>query len=406
MLLAGAGGLFGVILAWWGLQGLFSIAPPSAPRLQDVRLDALVLAFAAATALLSAVLAGLAPALITARTALTPALRDGGREATGGTRTRSALVVIEVTLAMMLVAGAGLLVRSLISLQRTDLGFNPHHVLSASVSPPRTAYQGDEALRVLYRQLLDRAALIPGVQVAAVASVLPLSNINTEFTFEITGRPATPGPDGQPSAWFRVVSPGYFHAMGVPIIEGRSLTEQDTADATGAVVVNESLARTAALRAAVKSVDPNLPAANISTMDQLLERTLAQPTFLAALLTGFSALAALLALVGVYSVLSFSVSRRVREMGVRLALGADRAAVVRLILRQSLVLVGSGLLLGTALAAVVSRGMRSLLYGVAPGDPATLAGMAQLIAAAGFAASYAPARRASLVDPVVALRDE
>lgn len=473
VLLGALGGILGVLLAWWGLQGLLGIAPPSAPRLQEVGLDGVVLGFAAATALITALLAGLAPALITARATLTPALRDGGRESTGGSRTRSALVVVEVTLAMMLVAGAGLLVRSLISLQRTDLGFDPRNVLTASVSPPRTAYRDDEALRVLYGQLLDRAASIPGVQTAAVASVLPLSNINTDFTFDIAGRDPASGSAGPPSAWFRVVSPTYFQAMGVTILEGRGLTAQDTAETMGAVVINESLARkywtgvspvgarlivegadaivvgvaqdmrhrgpsqppdgemflsylqarnraafvvlrtegdpamaATALRTVVQAVDPNLPAANIATMDQLLERSLAQPRFLAALLTGFSALAALLALFGVYSVLSFSVSRRVREMGVRLALGADRAAVIRLVLRQSLVLVGSGLILGTILAAVVSRGMRSLLHGVAPGDPATLAGMALLIAAAAFAASYAPARRAALVDPVVALREE
>lgn len=473
LILGIVGGILGVLLAWWGLQGLLAIAPPAAPRLQDVRLDITVLAFAAAIALLSALLAGLVPALITARTTLTPALRDGGREATSGTRTRSALVILEVTLAMMLVAGAGLLVRSLISLQRTDLGFNPRNVLTASVSPPRSAYRNDEELRILYGQLLERAALIPGIKSAAVASVLPLSNINTDFTFEILGRPRESGPAGQPSAWFRVVSPAYFQAMGVTLVEGRGLSDEDTADAPGAVVINESLARkywngasplgarllvegtdsivvgvardmrhrgptqpadgemflsylqarnraaflvlrtegdpvnaAAALRAAVRSVDPNLPAANIATMEQLLERTLAQPKFLAALLTGFSTLAALLAVVGVYSVLSFSVSRRVREIGVRLALGADRATVVRLVLRQSFVLVGSGLALGTVLAALLSRTMTTLLHGVAPGDPATLAGMALLIAAAGFIASCAPARRASLVDPVVALRDE
>lgn len=144
---------------------------------------------------------------------------------------------------MMLVAGAGLLVRSLISLQRTDLGFNPRNVLTTSVSPPRSAYRNDDALRVLYGQLLERAALIPGVRSAAVASVLPLSNINTDFTFEIAGRSRAAGPAGQPSAWFRIVSPAYFQAMGVTLVEGRGLSDQDTADAPGAVVINESLAR-------------------------------------------------------------------------------------------------------------------------------------------------------------------
>ncbi|MBA2306274.1 MAG: FtsX-like permease family protein [Acidobacteria bacterium] len=162
----------------------------------------------------------------------------------------------------------------------------------------------------------------------------------------------------------------------------------------------------AALRSTVRSVDPNLPAANIATMEHLVERTLAQPVFLATLLTGFSALAAVLALVGIYSVLSFSVARRVREIGVRMALGAERRDVVCLILRQSLSLVGAGLVAGCVLAALLSRTMRAMLHSVEPGDPATLGGMAALIAVAALAASYAPAPRASLVDPVVALRND
>jgi putative ABC transport system permease protein len=472
VMLATAGGLLGLLLAWWGLGALIAIAPANAPRIQDVRLDMAALAFTAVVSFASAVVAGLAPAVATARAELTPSLRDSGREGSAGGRLRAALVVVEVTLAMVLVAGAGLLVRSLVALQQTDLGIDPNHVLTASIAPPRGAYRDEAAVRQLYVQLLEQARGIPGVQFAATTSVLPLSGMNTDMTFEIAGRAAAAGA-GPPAAWFRVVSPDYFQAIGMRLIEGRTLASTDTADAAGAVVINETLARrywshaspigtrlrvgrlegtvvgivadtrhrgpmqpadaemylsseqfasraaflvlrlrdestqaAPELRAAVRRVDPSLPAANIVRMEELVGRSLAQPRFIAALLTGFSTLAAVLALVGVYSVLSFSVSRRVREIGVRMTLGAEPATVVRLVLRQSLVLTGTGIIAGACLAAVLSRWMRTMLYGVSPGDPITLTGMAVLIGLAALAASYAPARRASLVDPVVALRDE
>jgi putative ABC transport system permease protein len=302
--------------------------------------------------------------------------------------------------------------------------------------------------------------------------VLPLTGANTDITFAINGRTEAAGA-APPAAWFRVVSPDYFPALRMRLLEGRLLAATDSASAPGAVVINETLVRrywagtsplgvqvrvgrldatiigivadsrhrgptqdpdpemylsaaqfpsramflvlrgrdgvtvqAPALRAAVRQVDPLLPAANIVSMPELRDRVLTQPRFIAALLTGFAILAAVLALVGVYGVLSFAVSRRTREIGVRMALGAERRAVIRLVLVHGLALTGIGIMLGLGLAAILSRSMRALLHGVAPGDPATLASLAVLIALAALAASYAPARRASLVDPVVALRDE
>jgi putative ABC transport system permease protein len=470
--LAFVGGTLGLVLGWWGLHAVLAIAPANVPRINEVELDTGTLAFTVVVSVFAAMTSGLAPAVATARAELLPALKDTGREGSSGARLRSALVVVEVTLAMALVAGAGLLVRSLVSLQQTDLGFDPANVVTASIAPPRGTYRDEAAVRQLHAQLLEQARAIPDVEYAAITSVLPLTGANTDITFAINGRTEAAGA-APPAAWFRVVSPDYFPALRMRLLEGRLLAATDSASAPGAVVINETLVRrywagtsplgvqvrvgrldatiigivadsrhrgptqdpdpemylsaaqfpsramflvlrgrdgvtvqAPALRAAVRQVDPLLPAANIVSMPELRDRVLTQPRFIAALLTGFAILAAVLALVGVYGVLSFAVSRRTREIGVRMALGAERRAVIRLVLVHGLALTGIGIMLGLGLAAILSRSMRALLHGVAPGDPATLGSLAVLIALAALAASYAPARRASLVDPVVALRDE
>lgn len=473
LLLSLTGGMIGAWLAWWSVHALVSAAPAAAPRLRDVTLDLTAVAFAAAISIGSALLSGLAPALAASRTQLTSALRNGGRESTGGSRMRSAMVIAEVTVAMILVVGAALLVRSLVALQRVDLGFSTDHVLTASIAPSRGMYRGEEAMRQLYTQILDRAARLPGVEAAAITTILPLSGSDTDFSFSIIGHAPPASPAERPIGWFRIVTPQYFQVMGMRIVQGRAIAREDGPDAPKVVVVNETLARrhwgresplgarldvngdlitivgivgdvhhrgpstppeaemyfphtqlqprggwivlrtrdnpatvVAPLRQAIREINPNLPLAQVAPTSRLVERALAEPRFLAAVLSGFSALAAALALVGIYSVLSFSVSRRVREIGVRMALGAERGSVVALVLRQSLVLVGAGLLAGGVLSVLLSRVLRTLLFEVKPGDPATIVGMAVLVALAGLVASYAPARRASRIDPIVALRDE
>jgi putative ABC transport system permease protein len=472
-LLALAGGALGAALAWWSVHALVSLAPAAAPRIRDVSVDLQALAFALVISLLAALASGLAPALAAARAELTPALRDGGRESTGGTRMRSALVVFEVAVAVILVVGAALLVRSLVALQRVDLGFRPDHVLTTSISPPRGSYRGEAPIRQLYAQIVERAAALPSVEVAATTSILPMAGMDTDFTFDIVGRAPSATPGGQPVAWFRVVSPDYFRAIGMRIVEGRGITPDDAPETPRVVVLNETLARrywsgqsplgqkidvngdaitivgivadihqrgpstppqaemflpgtqmtargawlvlrtrgepaavVAPLRQIVRDIDPNLPLAQVMPMSQLAERALAEPSFLAVLLSGFSGVAAVLALVGIYSVLSFSVSRRVREIGVRMALGAERRSVVALVLRQSLGLVAVGLIIGSSLAVLLSRVLRTLLFEVKPGDPGTVVAMALLIALAALAASYPPAWRASRIDPIVALRED
>jgi putative ABC transport system permease protein len=472
-LLAACGGTAGLLLAAWGVHGLIAVAPASAPRLRDVHVDGLVLAFTAAITLLTAAAAGVAPALAAARVHLNAGLRDGGREVTGTGRLRALLVAGEIAIALTLVVGAALLIRTLVALQHVDMGFDASHVLSASVAPPRTQYRDPSALRQLFARLVERAAAIPGVRSAAITNMLPLSGGEMNLSFRIQGRPPAAAPGGEPVAGARIVSAGYVAAMGMRILEGRDLSPLDTENAPGAVLVNETMAKrywsgasplgakillgdleatvvgmvgdvhhrgpetrpgaelyvpflqfnsrqavlvlrttgdpsrvTAALRAAMKEIDPALPLANVATLDTLLDQSVSQPRFLAALLTGFALLAAVLALVGVYGLLSFAVSRRVRELGVRMALGAGRARLLRLVLRQSAVLVIAGLAGGIVLAVVLSRVLRTLLFGVRPGDPLTIAAMALAIAIAAFVASLPPALRAARIDPVVALREE
>ena len=473
LLLAGIAGTAGAVLAWWSVRGLVAIAPASAPRLQDVRVDLAALAFCAGVTVLAAALSGLTPALAALRTPLNGRLRDGGREATGTTRLRSALVAGEIAAALVLVVGAALLIRSLIALGHVDLGFDAERLLTATVVPPRSQYRDADARRELFERLIARARAIPGVTAAAATNMLPLSGAEMNLSFRIYGRPPAPGPGSEPVAAARIVSPSYLQTMGIRLIAGRGLTTLDTERAPGAVVVNETMAkrywsgqspigatlqignleatvvgvagdvhhkgpaaspgaemyipmrqfstrqavlvlRTAAdpartasaLRAAMKEIDPALPLANVASMDTLVAQSVSQPRFLATLLTAFAALAALLALVGVYGLLSFSVSRRVRELGVRMALGAGRPRVVRLVLAQSALLVAIGLLAGVALSALLSRLLQTLLFGVRAGDPVTVMSMAAAIAIAAMAASLPPALRAARVDPVIALRDD
>lgn len=469
-LIGGAGGL---LLAWWGVEGLLAVAPASAPRLQEVRVDGLVLAFTALVTLITAAVSGIAPAAATARVHLTAGLRDGGREVTSSSRIRAVLVVAEIAIALVLVVGAALLIRTLVALQRVDMGFEADHVLTASIAPPRGQYRDPEALRQLYGRLLDRASAIPGVRSAGLTNMLPLSGGDFTLSFRIEGRPPAAAPGSGPVAGARIVSASYASTMGLRIAEGRDLSRLDTAHAPGAVLVNETMTRrywpnasplgaklligdleativgvvgdvhhrgpaatpgaemyipfaqfnarqvvlvlrttgdparvTPALRAAVKEIDPTLPLASVVTMETLLEQSVSQPRFLAALLTGFSLLAAALAVVGVYGLLSFAVSRRVRELGVRMALGAGRAHVLRLVFAQSATLVSVGLILGAGCAVGLSRVLTTLLFGVRPGDPLTIVAMACAIAAAAMLASLPPALRAARIDPVIALREE
>lgn len=472
-LLAAAGTAGGLMLTAAGIEMLVALAPASVPRLQQIALDPVVLVFSTSVAGLSALIAGLAPALNATRPSAMDGLREGGREVRGSGGARRVLVVAEVAIAMTLVVGAGLFVRSLIHLQAVDLGFQPHGLLVANIVPPRGTYQGPDAVRALYDQTRARASSLGGVEAASLTSMLPLSGGDINLTFAIGGRPEPRTPGEAPVASYRAVSPNYFSTMGMSILAGRALTDDDRAGMPTVTVINEALARrywedrspigarllmsgepmtvvgvvtdvrhvgpatspdaelyvpyaqipprsailvlrtagdpaalSASVRAMMREIDPQLPLGTIRPMTTLVADQVAQPRFMATLLSSFAGVAAILAVMGVYGLLTFSVSQRTREIGVRMALGAGRSAVVRMVVLQSVVVVGVGVAIGSAAGALLSRSVRSQLFAVEPGDPLTILVMAALMLAAASVASFFPARRASRVDPVVALRND
>ena len=379
----------------------------------------------------------------------------------------------------MLLVGAGLLVKSFVTLMDVSPGYDPDNVLTAQISLPDTKYGDPAVQRAFFDQLLDRLDAVPGVKAAGTTNMLPLLPGNIVLTFGIAGQPQPSNPEDMPRASLRVVSQGYAEAMGLHLVEGRTLAAADSAGAPTVVMVNEALARqyfgghalgqrlqmfgpepieivgvlgdvrhngldsepqpemyisykqmpgrarfgtgatsivvrsagdplalVALVRQAVLGIDPNLPLDNVMTMDQRLSASVAEPRFYALLLGLFAALALLLAVVGIYGVLSYNVSQRHREIGVRMALGAQRRDILRLVVRQGLLLTFIGVALGLAGAFGVTRFLATLLFGVTTTDPATYVGLSVLLVVVAFLACWIPARRATRVDPMTALRYE
>jgi predicted permease len=406
----------------------------------------------------------------------------GGLRPVRGNRSRAALVVAEVALALVLLVGAGLLLNSFVRLIRMDPGYDPANVLTAQVNLPRAKYPTPATQSVFFDSALERIASIPGVAVAGVTNLLPLTRGNITLSFESEGQPP-PGPDDvPPNASLQIVSPRFFDALGIPVKEGRALAEGDRAGTMRAVVVNQALAAkyfdgspvgrhlndflgsesweivgvagdvraagldsepqpeayvsyrqipemltfafggfgasfvvraqgdplalVAPLRREVLAIDPELPLDQVMTLEARLSQSVAEPRFYAALIGAFAVLAFALAVVGIYGVLSYTVSQRHREIGVRMALGAQRPDILRLVLRQGLLLIVVGLALGLAGSLGVTRFLKTMLFGVTPTDPLTFAAVPALLFVVALAACYLPARRATKVDPIQALRYE
>jgi putative ABC transport system permease protein len=464
------------LVAWWN--------PASIPRVAGVTVDQRVLLFTAVVALVTSVLFSLAPALRALRLDLTDSLKDGGQSASSGgarQRFRNSLVVIEMGLAVVLLVGAGLMLRSLWALQRVPIGFEPANVLTMRVALPEASYEAPEEVVVFYQRLLERVRQLPGVRTAGAARLLPLGSTIGDFGLMVDGYVPPPG-TGTKGDW-QIVTDGYLEAMGERLVRGRTITAADTSDSQLIALVNEELTRryfagrdplggrlkiggnpkrpwvtivgivadvrhngitdvvkekfyiphtqwhkavgfpirsmslvvktstdpntlVAPVRQEIRNLDRNLPVANVRAMSEVVGATLSSPRFTGFLLGIFAAIALVLSGIGVYGVLSYLVSRRTREIGIRVAIGAGRGEVLRLILRNGLLLALAGVVIGIAAARLGSPVMGTMLHGVSPGDPLTFMTVAGVLTAVAILASLVPAWRATRVDPVVALKTE
>jgi predicted permease len=483
LLLSLLGGLAGIVVASLSLQGLLQFAPKNLPRLDGVAINAPVLAFAIGVSALTGILFGILPARRLARLDPALALRDGTRTATSGRkqhRLHSALVVTETALGLVLLVGAGLMIRSFAHLLNSDPGLNPQHVLTFRVGMTDQAYPEQKKIQ-FFNDFLGRLKALPGAKSATAAFPLPFSGGNMSLTFEIQGRPSKPG--DEPDARATVVEPDYFQTLEIPLRRGRLPGANDNRETAPAVaVVNEALAKKyfpgenaigkriatgfdsddtgktlhwreivgvvadvkrtsiaeqpkpeyyvpyaqaavttpfVALRVvgdpaayantitqAVAALDKELPVYRVRTMEEGMALSAAQPRFQTLLLTAFAAIALLLAAIGLYAVLSYMVAQRTHEIGLRMALGAPRGSVLKLILNRGMSLAVVGVAVGIGIAALLTRFLASLLYGVKPLDPITFAAVAAVLLLVSAVASFIPASRAASLDPMKTLRNQ
>ncbi|MEN3332202.1 MAG: putative transport system permease protein [Blastocatellia bacterium] len=481
LLLALLGSLLGLGLAWWGIPALVAISPRDLVNLQGVGINLKVLAWTLAISLATGIIFGIAPALEATRLNLNEALNEGGKGGGGqgahSRRLRSVLVVAEVALALVLLASAGLMVKSFARLRNIDTGFNPENVLTMVVRLAGAKYREDPQVVGFFRQATERIGALPGVRSIGIVNYLPLyGGLGSSTGFTIEGQPELPPGEG-PGANVRVSDAGYFSAIGIPLLRGRNFTDVEDRQAKHVVLISESLARqyfpgedplgkhisvemfdkpnpteiigivgdvrydsltdaaeptvyfphpdltyefmtlvirtdsdpaaiAAAVRGEVREIDPNQPVSDVRTMKQVMADTVGRARFNTLLLGLFAGLATLLAAVGIFGVMNYSVTVRTREIGIRVALGAQPSQVLMLILRQGLLLTLTGIGIGLAGALALTRIMSSLLFGVGATDPLTFAAIVVLLTVVSVIACYIPARRATRVDPVTALRHE
>ncbi|HUJ24004.1 MAG TPA: ABC transporter permease [Bryobacteraceae bacterium] len=477
-LLAAVGGLLGLALATWGAQALVALAPSNIPRLSEIGVDRTAYGFTFLVSMGTAILFGLAPALSISKANLIDALKEAGRSSTGGLRrhrARSLLVVAEVALALVLLIGAGLMIRSYQQLGAVKPGFNAERVLTMRLHLSGETYRQDTAVVSFFHEATERLGRLPGVSAAGAINFPPLTGLDSATTFQVPGRP-DPGAGNYPVTGVRVVEPAYFRAMGIPLLRGRQFTERDTAQSPRVLIISQTLAQrffadedpigkkliidwgdnkpdeivgvvgdilhqgldakpepiiywpearmpynvmtmvvrtssnpaktAAAAVRAMHAIDPNLPVSDVREMASVMSESMARPRFNMLLLGIFAGLALALALVGIYGVIAYGVTERTQEIGIRLALGAGRGDVLRMVIRQGLLYAAAGIGTGALAALAMTRFMRDLLFGVAVADPATYAGVALVVGVTALLASCIPAWRAAKVDPMVALRYE
>ena len=479
VLLSLIGAAAGLALAWWATIALRTTVAERLPiaRLEDVGISGTVLLFTVAAALVSAVIFGLAPALTSAGAKLTETLKDGGRSgsAARGARGRGAFVVVEVALALVLLVGAGLLMRSFMTLLRVDPGFDPSRTMTVKVSIPSAKYTNVARQQTFFNQLFERLDALPGVTAAGGTSFLPLAGLGSATGFEIVGKPK-PAPGQGPVTDVRVITHNYFQAMGIRLLRGRAFDNRDAGTGVRRVIINQGLAKkffpgedpigrsiivswddevpdeivgivgdvrqqdlesdaratiywppsrftysfmTIAVRtagdprgivsgavAALHDLDPNVAAADVKTMEEVIDVSVARRRLTMLLLSIFAGLALVLAAVGIYGVIGYSVSQRTQEIGIRMALGAPRASVMRMVIGQAMALASIGLAAGAVGAWLLTRLMQKLLFGVTASDPMTFVAVSALLALVAALAASVPGLRATRVDPVIALRSE
>jgi putative ABC transport system permease protein len=482
LILALIGACGGLMLAWWGIDLLRVFGPRDVPRLDEIRVNAMVVTFTLVTAVLSTLLFAVIPALQVSRANVNEALQEGSRGAAGpeSHRLRALLVVTQVALSMLLLVGAGLLIKSFSNLQSTDPGFEASRLLTLELALPRSKYmEAPDKQREFFDRLLTRVSALPGIEAASAVGPLPFSHNERTSSFWIAGTP-DPGLGNHPYASHLTVMSNYFPAMRIPLLAGRRIDDRDNKDAKPVIMVNEAFARRffegrnplgqhikidraekskevlyeivgvvgnshhdslaiealpefyvpfaqdpdrwttvvlrtskeklsgldAAVRNGVHEIDPDVYVPKLEPMQNLIGTTLAQPRFNMLLLGCFAAAAMILAAIGIYGVIAYSVAQRTREIGIRMALGAQKIDMLTMVLRQSLTIVAIGIATGLAGALGVTRLMRALLFGVTANDVTTYAVVVLLLGVAALLASYLPARRAMAVDPMVALRYE
>ncbi len=472
------GGLFGLLLASWGIEFLRTLAPVYLPRLSEIGLHSPVILWNFGILFLTGILFGLAPALHASRLDLNSTLQESGRTSAGLGRSRLSrlLVIAETALALLLLVGAGLMIRSSRGLLQVNPGFEAKNLLTLNIAVRGQKYRDRQQANIFFGQLLERIGRLSEVESAGGVDPLPMSDSDSTTGVLIEGQPIVP-PAERAEAGERLATPGYFQAMRIPLLEGRAFTKRDRADAPAVIVVNETLARRffpgqhalgkrlgletdgkivwseivgvvgdvkhlsldaeakpelfepylqsprnfmtlvvrttgepssmiTAIREQVLALDRDQPVFGVMTMEERLTQSVAQSRFLMRLLSVFSALAMVLAAVGIYGVMAYFVTQRNKEIGIRMALGAQKTDVLKLVATEGMVLAGIGVGLGLAASLALTRIIANLLFGVGPTDPLTLIGVSFLLTGVAFLACCIPVRRATRVNPVIALRSE